>query len=69
MRKLIDRIILILQIWKGGAKVMVDVYIALIVHTDQTGRTIDSVPVHLRPAVLAGLAALGLDGYGQPLQP
>lgn len=51
---------------KGG-RFMVDVYIALIVHTDITGRTIDTVPAALRPAVLAGLNAIGLDGYGKPL--
>jgi hypothetical protein len=43
---------------------MVDVYIALIV---RHLRTIDSVPVQLRPAVLEGLNAIGLDGYGNPL--
>lgn len=43
---------------------MVDVYIALIV---RKLRTIDQVPVQLQPQVLAGLNALGLDGYGNPL--
>ena len=46
---------------------MVDVYIALIVHTDITGRTIDTVPAALRLAVLPGLNAIGLNGYGKPL--
>lgn len=63
--KLIARIGLIWAIWKGGI-IMVDVYIALIV---KGVRTIDQVPVNLRPAVLEGLAALGLDGYGNPLPP
>lgn len=56
-------IMLKLLSWKGGTD-MVAVYIALIVHKV---RTIDSVPVHLQDEVLAGLAALGLDGYGNPL--
>ncbi len=53
--------------FKGGEGKMVDVYIALIVHTDITHRTIDTVPAALKDAVLAGLKALGLDGYGKPL--
>jgi len=52
---------------KGGLTQMVDVYVILIVHTDKTGTTIDDVPAALKPAVLAKLNALGLDGYGQPL--
>lgn len=32
-------------------------------------RTIDTVPQRYRDAVLADLAALGLDGNGDPLQP
>lgn len=43
---------------------MVDVYIALIV---RHLRTIDSVPTQLKVQVLAGLNAIGLDGYGNPL--
>lgn len=43
---------------------MIDVYIALIV---KHLRTIDQVPVQLQVSVLAGLNALGLDGYGNPL--
>ena len=61
---MLNRIKLALVVLKGGVQVMVDVYIALIV---KGARTIDQVPVSLRPAVLAGLAAIGLDGYGQPL--
>lgn len=53
--------------FKGGDGHMVDVYIALIVHTDVTHRTIDTVTAALKEAVLAGLKAIGLDGYGQPL--
>lgn len=41
------------------------VYVALIVN----GRmTIDNVAKSLREVVLADLAALGLDGYGKPLE-
>ncbi len=64
---MIKRLKIAWAILKGGAGYMVDVYIALIVHTDITGRTIDTVPEALKPAVLAGLKALGLDGYGKPL--
>lgn len=44
---------------------MVDVYVALIVYKR---RTIEQVPVGLRPAVLAELTALGLDGNGDPIE-
>lgn len=30
-------------------------------------RTIEDVPAHLKEYVLADLASLGLDGYGNPL--
>lgn len=50
--------------WKGG-DYMRAVYVALIVN----GRmTIDNVAKSLREVVLADLAALGLDGYGKPLE-
>lgn len=49
---------------KGGNEIMVDVYVALIV---KKRRTIEQVPAQLQEAVLAELAALGLDGYGNPL--
>ena len=52
-------------LWKGGDFVMADVYVALIVHKL---RTIDQVPAQLRPAVLAELKALGLDGYGKLIE-
>jgi hypothetical protein len=48
---------------KGGRLHMVSVYIALIVYKVRTN---DSVPKHLQDEVLAGLEALGLDGYGNP---
>lgn len=44
---------------------MVDLYVALIINKR---RTIGQVPAHLQEAVLADLNALGLDGYGNPLQ-
>ena len=50
---------------KGGEN-MVAIYVALIIHGR---RTIDTVPQPLREAVLADLAALGLDGYGKALPP
>lgn len=56
---------LIKFLWKGGDFVMVDVYVALIVHKL---RTTDQVPAHLRPAVLEELRVLGLDGYGNPIE-
>jgi hypothetical protein len=64
MINLLQRIKLIWAILKGGVIIMVDVYVALIVHGV---RTIDTVPVNLQPAVLAELNAIGLDGYGKPL--
>lgn len=45
---------------------MVAIYVALIIYGR---RTIDTVPKPLREAVLADLAALGLDGYGKALPP
>lgn len=50
---------------KGGVHIMVDVYVTLIV---LKRRTINQVPVHLQPAVLADLNAMGLDGNGDPIQ-
>ena len=61
-----DKLKLIVSIMKGGKVIMVDVYVALITYKEST---IDGVPAHLRPIVLSKLAALGLDGYGNPLQP
>lgn len=65
----IERLKTILYLLKGGKKSMqalIDVYVALIV---AKRRNIEQVPAHLRPAVLADLNAMGLDGYGDPLQP
>lgn len=61
MSRILHKLSLIKAIWKGGETTMVDVYVALIVYKR---RTIDEVPAHLKPAVLAELAALGLDGNG-----
>lgn len=44
---------------------MVDLYVALIV---AGRRTIDQVPERYREAVIADLAALGLDENGNPIQ-
>lgn len=44
---------------------MIDVYVTLIVYGR---RTIDKVPTNLKDAVLADLNAMGLDGYGKPLE-
>lgn len=44
---------------------MIDVYVTLIVYGR---RTIDKVPANLKEAVLADLNAMGLDGYGKPLE-
>ena len=44
---------------------MVAIYVALIIYGR---RTIDTVPGLLKEAVLADLNAIGLDGYGKPLE-
>lgn len=63
---MLRKILLILSlIRKGGIYTMVDVYVTLIV---LKRRTIDQVPVHLQPVVLADLGAMGLDGSGNPIQ-
>lgn len=49
---------------KGGIHAMVDVYVTLIA---LKRRTIDQVPNHLQPAVLADFNAMGLDGSGDPI--
>ena len=49
---------------KGGENV-VTVYVTLIIYGR---RTIDTVPGLLKEAVLADLNAVGLDGYGKPLE-
>ncbi len=47
---------------------MVDGYVLLIANTDKTGSTIDRVPAKLKEQVLVKLNALGLDGYGNPIE-
>ncbi|HEX2927753.1 MAG TPA: hypothetical protein VHP38_16085 [Ruminiclostridium sp.] len=64
---MLSRLKIAWSIMRGGDKLMVNVYVTLIVYTDRTGETIDSVPAALRPQVLAKLNAIGLDGYGKPL--
>lgn len=44
---------------------MIDMYVALII---AGRRTIDTTPERYRVAVLADLHALGLDGFGNPLE-
>jgi hypothetical protein len=61
---MLKRLLLILSLMKGGENNMVDVYVTLIV---LKRRTIEQVPTHLQPAVLADLNAIGLDGNGDPL--
>lgn len=47
---------------------MVDGYVLLIVNNDKTGSTIDRVPTKLKAPVLTKLNALGIDGYGNPIE-
>lgn len=49
---------------KGGEIQMVDAYVILIMNKR---RTLDKVPAHLRDAVAADLAALNIDGNGDPI--
>lgn len=44
---------------------MVDMYVALVI---AGRRNIDTVPAKFQTDVLADLNAIGLDGYGNPLQ-
>ena len=56
---------LLLRLHREGGENMRAVYVALIVN----GRmTIDNVSKNLRDVVLEDLKALGLDGYGKPLE-
>lgn len=60
---LLAKIGLAYQVTKGG-EIVIDVYVTLIMHHS---RTIDKVPAQLQADVLADLAAMGLDGNGNPL--
>lgn len=51
--------------WKEG-RTLIDLYVALII---AGRRTIDQVPERYRDAVIAELAALGLDENGNPINP
>lgn len=63
---MLKKLLLVLSlIRKGGTHIMVDVYVTLIV---LKRRTIEQVPNHLQPAVLADLSAMGLNGNGDPIQ-
>ena len=55
---------ILLKIIGGNYMFMVSIFSGLIVGKR---RTIEDVPEHLKEAVLADLAALGLDGNGNPL--
>lgn len=62
---MLNKLKLIFAILRGGdTMALVDVYVALIIGKV---RTIDQVPKHLQPSVLATLKALGLDGNGDLL--
>lgn len=50
---------------KGGRKIMIDLYVALII---AGRRTIDSVPKRYQDAVREELAALGLDENGNVIK-
>jgi hypothetical protein len=54
---------------RGGDHTMImsmrDIYVGLIVNKK---RTIEQIPASYRQAVLDDLEALGLDGYGNPIQ-
>lgn len=52
------------KILGGNIMFMVAIFSGLIVGKR---RTIEDVPEHLKEPVLADLAALGFDGYGDPL--
>lgn len=56
--------LLLLVSSRKDVKFMVAVYVALIV---AGRRTADDVPAKLQAAVLEDLAALGLDGNGEPV--
>lgn len=68
IRKLFSFVFFVFELWKGviglNKQVFVDMYVALII---AKRRTIEQVPAHLQEAVLADLAAIGLDRYGNPL--
>lgn len=55
----------LIHLSRGGEN-MVDMYVALVI---AGRRNIDTVPVKFQKEVLADLNALGLDGYGNQLQP
>ena len=63
---LVSAIFMLFSTLLKGGETMVAIYVALIIYGR---RTIDTVPQPLREAVLADLAALGLDGYGKALPP
>ena len=59
-------LIVLLVISMRGGENMVDMYVALVF---AGRRNINTVPAKFQKEVLADLNAIGLDGYGNPLQP
>lgn len=49
----------------GNEMIFVTIFVSLIV---AKRRNIDGVPAHLKADVLADLNAMGLDGYGNPIE-
>lgn len=62
--KIIKHFFLFIELLKGGADTMVELYAILIINEK---RTIDRVPAKLRDDVRAVLEAAGLDENGKPL--
>lgn len=52
----------------GGENIMVLVCVSLIINRPEKWN-ITKMPVNLQPQILAELNAMGLDGYGKPLEP
>lgn len=66
---------LIIEYWvKGGAKEMIDIYVALVrAHRrtcipEKATKRIKLVPADLREEVIADLLAIGFDGNGDPIK-
>lgn len=75
IRYAVRKIGLIIEYWvKGGAKDMIDIYVALVrAHRrtcipEKATRRIKLVPEDLREDVVADLLAIGFDGNGDPIK-
>lgn len=64
-KKLISNALRFILLLGGNYMIFVTISVSLIV---AGRRTIDTCPQNLREAILADLFALGLDGYGKPLE-